>query len=381
MRLFSLNNPEQHSDPRSLGRGEGCCMRRGIAHHYTARSGRSLQTLVLASLLVGLFGWNSLSTQAMAQGQESVQLGVEYDQDNQPMRWMDPSLKSSPRMALKLEEHLVGSKNTDTDPWTSWTNLALETDSKAALQGLYSPGVGWMSSLILPGSAQLVDQQWARGGLYLGLEVAVWAIFASNESAARKGERAYERFANQQWSVVKYAQWIIDYHDAHGLSNPYLSDLQQQVNGLQPAYDIQVDWARVPIGTLRNVERNTLYVYGTQRGANNFSHVMPDYGSQQYYELVSKYYQYGPGWSDFDPTDVYLPWNGSDMSPKFYEGRDKAQAFNDQYRTASSMLSLVIMNHVISAFDSFFSRRLAQSRLELSAPSTPSEVATLRLHF
>lgn len=366
MRFFSLNMSEYHSDPRSFNRGWTCL----------SRCHRLSQALVVGSFIVGLFGWSTVSTLAMAQHQQIVKTELESLEHVQSLDWLDPTLQQSPRMALQLENHLLGLIVSD-----EWTNLEMTMDSKTALQGLYSPGVGWASSLILPGSAQLVDQQWVRGGLYLGLEVAVWAIYASNESSARKGERAYERFANQHWSVVKYAQWIIDYHDAHGLSNPYLSDLQQQVNGLEPAYDIQVDWARVPIGTLRNVERNTLYVYGTQRGANNFSHVMPDYGSQQYYELVSKYYQYGPGWADFDPTDVYLPWNGSEMSPNFYEGRDLAQAFNDQYRTASSMLSLVIMNHMISAFDSFFSRRLAQSRLELSAPSTPSEVATLRLHF
>ncbi|MDR9446789.1 MAG: hypothetical protein RI519_03530 [Balneolaceae bacterium] len=336
-----------------------------------------VHTLSLGMLLVALFGWNGLSAQVIAQGHGSVELkkephhGLHDTQDHtdpQQLSLMGPTLQHSPRMALQLEEQLGGPYRSDLDP-------------KSSLQGLYSPGVGWASSLILPGSAQLVDQQWVRGGLYLGLEVAVWAIYASNESSARTGERAYEQYANQNWSVVKYAQWIIDYHEAHGLSNPHLSDLQAKVNGKQPAYNIDVDWNRVPIETLRNVERNTLYVYGTQRGVNNFSHVMPDYGSQQYYELVSKYYQYGPGWSDFDPSDLYLPWDGSEMSPNFYEGRDKAQAFNDQYRTASSMLSLVILNHVISAFDSFFSRRLAQSRLELDAPSTPSEVATFRLHF
>lgn len=333
-------------------------------------------TMVIAAFL----GWWTVTSMA------SIAEGQDLD-----LQWIDPTLQHSPRMAMQMDAQMDVGRMLLPFESSFEKNLLdqhpLELDnegrrsSQATQQGLYSPGIGWVSSLVLPGSAQLVDKKWGRGALYAGVEIAVWAIYASNESNARKGERAYERFANQQWSVVKYAQWILDYHEAHGLSNPYLSDLKQQVNGLQPAFDIQTDWARVPIELLRNVERNTLYVYGTQRGANNFSHVMPDYGSQQYYELVSKYYQYGPGWSDFDPIDVFLPWNGSEMSPFFYEGRDQAQAFNDHYRTASSMLSLVILNHVISAFDSFFSRQLAHAKLELAAPSTPSEVATLRLHF
>jgi len=338
---------------------------------------RTFNPAMVIAALLGLWTVTSIASFAKAQ---------ELD-----LQWMDPTLQHSPRMAMQMVAQmdagqmlLPSAYSFDHDPRDGGDRTIdgyVRTSAATAQNGLYSPGAGWVSSLVLPGSAQLVDKKWGRGALYLGVEIAVWAIYASNESNARKGERAYERFANQQWSVVKYAQWILDYHEAHGLSNPYLSDLQQQVNGLQPAFDIQTDWARVPIELLRNVERNTLYVYGTQRGANNFSHVMPDYGSQQYYELVSKYYQYGPGWSDFDPTDVFLPWNGSEMSPFFYEGRDQAQAFNDHYRTASSMLSIVILNHVISAFDSFFSRQLAQARLELAAPSTPSEVATLRLHF
>lgn len=256
------------------------------------------------------------------------------------------------------------------------------TSASGFIQTLQTkPGAAFLTSAAVPGSAQLANRSFLRAALYLAMEAATLTIHTTQNAKARTKEASYERYANGNWSVVKYAAWLVDYHDFHELDNPYIEDLRSIVTGVNPAYDISVDWKAIPIDLLRNVERNTLYVYMLSRGANSFSHVMPDYGSQQYYELISKYYQYGPGWSDFNPTLFTLPWNGTAMTSQFYEGRDRAEIFNNHYRTAGNMLTLLIANHMISAFDAYFSVALKQSRVSMTAGADFNQPVNLRWAF
>lgn len=244
-----------------------------------------------------------------------------------------------------------------------------------------NPGASFLASALLPGSAQLAQRNPVRGALYLAVEAVALAVHADQIGKARNGEAAYERYADGNWSVVRYARWLVGYHDFHGLANPHIEQLRLQVTRLRPAYDTSIDWPAIPISLLRDVERNTLYIYGQIPGRNTFSHVMPDYGSQQYYELISKYYQYGPGWSDFPDGKFTLPWDGTEMTDQFYLGRDRAERFNDQYRTASNMVSVVILNHLFAAFDGYFTAKVRQSRVSLAAPVSMVQPLRMRMDF
>jgi hypothetical protein len=190
---------------------------------------------------------------------------------------------------------------------------------------------------------------------------------------------------------VAYSQWLVNYSAVHGLNNGY-ETLASQVSGLTPNFtDSRSDWRRVDINILRNVERLTPYIYAAGRGSN-FSHLLPNYGSQQYYELISKYYQYQPGWRDWynqvtmGPENIenyiYM-WNGQDQPfGLFYEGRDRAQQFNDNYRTAGNILKLLVVNHVVSAFDAYFTVRVKNTRLETQTNlMNPTRSVSLILHF
>ncbi len=249
-------------------------------------------------------------------------------------------------------------------------SIRMKTESSTGIQNVLQTksGIAFMSSALIPGSAQFANGKPFRGALYMAIEAGALILHADQLSKARKKERAYEDYANSNWSVVKYARWLVGYHDYHGLSNSRIEELRNLVRSVNPVFSIDVDWQAIPIQLLRDIERNTLYVYNTQKGSNNFSHVMPDYGSQQYYELISKYYQYGPGWKDFPESKFILPWNGSEMSAQFYLGRDRAEAFNDHYRYASNMVSVLILNHVFSAFDAYFTLNLKNTRLQAQSP-------------
>ncbi len=250
------------------------------------------------------------------------------------------------------------------------------------------PGVALLSSAILPGSGQAANDKWLRAGAYIAAEALLFTVHLTRMRDAKEQERQYEQFANNNWSVVTYAKWLVNYYDQNNLSGAAINDLREQVQGVDPAYNTDIDWNNVDIDLLRQVERNTPFIYPESIG-NNFSHVMPSYGSQQYYELISKYYQYGPGWRDFgsdrngDPLDnrYRLSWDGTDMPLNFFRGSSLAENFNDNYRIAGNMLSLLVLNHIVSAFDAFLSVKIKNNRLKAEANPLRLQTFSLKYHF
>lgn len=243
-------------------------------------------------------------------------------------------------------------------------------------------GLALISSAVIPGSGQAANKKWLRAGLYFAAEVIFVGVHLKKYNDAKAEQRRYERFADNNWSVVTYAKWLIDYHDQNNLQNSYIDDLKAQIGAETADYDPDTDWQKVDIELLRNVEQNTPFVYPDQDEiGNKFSHVMPDYGSQQYYELISKYYQYGPGWNDFN-VKYQLQWDGSDMPSNFMQGSALAEKFNNSYRLAGNMVSLIILNHIVSAFDAFLTVKIQNNRLEANSNLLdPQRTFSLKFHF
>lgn len=258
-------------------------------------------------------------------------------------------------------------------------------------------GIAFATSAILPGAGQAFNKKWIRASVYFAIEAASIYIYTDLSNKARRQEKAYEAYTHQNWSVMAYSQWLVQYSDQNNINQDRLDELRDQVfennRRLAPNWnDTREDWNKVNIGLLREVEEETPFVYETRRSDNSFSHHLPDYGSQQYYELISKYYQYQPGWKDWygeittaenqTPDMYYYMWNGRDEpNDMFYEGRDRAEAFNDNYRIAGNFLKLLIVNHVVSAFDAFITVKLKNSRIETEANALSMEQLSLTWHF
>jgi hypothetical protein len=116
-------------------------------------------------------------------------------------------------------------------------------------------------------------------------------------------------------------------------------------------------------------------MFHPETGAS-FSHVLPYFGEQQYYELIGKYFQFAPGWEDYpeweidgmytvaiDPQRSDGEGGKVNVSPNFYSyARDHARS-QDLLRRASRVTSLIIVNHIISAIDAAVFSRLHNDRL------------------
>lgn len=283
---------------------------------------------------------------------------------------------------INLQDHTISRSDLITPVMIrNELNYANEPQSSGFVNSIRNKsGLAFLSSAILPGSGQAANKNWVRSGIYLAVEGAAIFLISHNNSKAKSRQRNYENFVDQNWSVVQYAQWIVEFHEVNGLNNEFLADLKSQVDGVNAAFDTSIDWNRVDIRVLNNVERNTPFIF-SDMASNNFSHTLPGFGSQQYYELVSKFYQFGPGWRDFNTPVTQNIATASAMSDLFFEGRDRAEQFNDNFRRADNIFALLIVNHVVSAFDAFFTVRLRQHRMQAKAGVLPGEQLQITYRF
>lgn len=252
----------------------------------------------------------------------------------------------------------------------------------------------FFSSLIIPGSGQVTNGSWWKAGLFFAIEATSVYLFVESRNNARVGERNFEKYANRNWSVVQYSNWLVQYHEVNNLENPHISELREMISGAEASFNVDKDWSEVDLTLLREVERDTPYITSDHEATNNFSHTLPDYGSQQYYELISKYYQYQAGWRDYNEfhnnightgtfyNDRFLiDRGGSYASPFFYESAQMAKQFNSDYRKGNTFAAILIANHVLSAFDAFFTLKLKQNRLQATSSISPGKQLTLKYKF
>jgi len=235
------------------------------------------------------------------------------------------------------------------------------------------PGLSFLSSALVPGLGQAAHHQWIKAGIFAAIEAVTLYSHFHLRNEGRNLEDQYIKYADGNWSVVNYATYLVNYHN-HYFPNDKISlnSLANQGYNLTtgPDYSHQ-DWQRVNLEKLHQLE-NMTYYDGTS--GVPFSHNMPDYGSQQYYELMSKYFQFSPGWRDFtskypinNGTGTFTPpvWSLNDMPPLFLQGAKMANEYNNKFRMATNVLTITIINHFVSAFDAFITTKLRTRNLHV----------------
>jgi len=185
-----------------------------------------------------------------------------------------------------------------------------------------SVGLGVLLSALIPGAGEFYGENYLKAGIFFGVEILAWATFAYFESKGNKKEDEYQAYADQYWDVRTYARWLKNegFNESSGI-NP------EEPN--------------------RDVLREQIMV--CERA--NFSHTMPEYESQQYYELIGKYHQYSSGWNDFPENETNNDLISQNFT--FYAGM-RGEA-NDFYSVASTAVIGIYVNHFLSALDAVWS--------------------------
>lgn len=215
--------------------------------------------------------------------------------------------------------------------------------SGSSIAGKKSPWLAAGMSAGIPGLGEFYSESYLKSVIFLGAEVASWIIYGVYTNKGNDHTDEYEGFANVHWSVVDYALWLNQYKNCSIVVDPNTN--------LAPFQ--RVDW-----GQLNSCERTV----------EGFSHTLPPYGTQQYFELIGKYAQYTTGWDDADPSiDYARPENLDRVSPRFRFYRDMRGEANDFFNIASTAVGVVVANHILSALDAAWSASRYNRNLQTSA--------------
>lgn len=245
------------------------------------------------------------------------------------------------------------------------------------------PGYLFLSSALVPGLGQAANQQWWKTAAFAAVEATAIGVFIWKEREGRSGERLYQEYAHDNWSVVQYAEWLVGYNERFTDESFDLRDLANEgyedeiMEG--PRFgNYEKEWDIVNRQRLNELERSTRYYQ--EDNQNPFSHHLEPYGSQQYYELISKYFQYGGGWKDWN-QGLNLELEQSFMSEMWLEHADIGHQFNHDLRVARNMINLLVVNHFVAALDAFFVGKLRNTRLESSFSVDEGPKITLDYRF
>lgn len=197
----------------------------------------------------------------------------------------------------------------------------LDAESKVIKPSHKSAFLAAVLSLALPGLGEYYvgDQIW-RGIIFTVVDAGLWYeryhfIGRGNDSVL-----AFHAFADSLWLPQKYADSL----------NSKLAFAGSSFRITEVDDVTQINMAEDSLTRLR---------------FQNFTHRLPDKGSQQYYELISKYIQFTYGWKDFH-----------DIDPTHFSADYERHAFmrenmNHQFEIADYFLYGLFLNRILSAID------------------------------
>lgn len=190
-------------------------------------------------------------------------------------------------------------------------------------------------SALIPGLGELYSESYWTAAVFFTAEVLLLSTSIYYEDLANRKEEEFEALANDPekgWFVDKYAIYLIDYNAGTTLSNSLKAAMGESYQV------IGTPGNRSWWSLLNELERESTFSNGQK-----FSHALPGYNSQQYYELIGKYGQFSPGWWDHNTTD------GLNPSVAFLAYRDMRTKANEIHDLASNLMIGVFLNHIGSA--------------------------------
>ena len=388
---------------------------------------RTLLVLLMAAMPPAFAGTGATSAFAATpekdKGKSAPQL-VEEPMPPSPKRGVAEPEEILPRCVLAARNVLAAEENADADTGRSARTRDktgpiltgdLHTDllSPSLVSGENSGGVfgsggrrnpalAFGMSALVPGLGQAYNKSWIRAAVAGALEIGLWTGYFTWRGRGLDGRDAFQAFAHRDWSPYRYGAWLNEYP---GYGGPDLDIVSiEDVDFMNPGGWTADQEQRVAafFEDLRTAERASRYnnADGTGTGAT-FSHVLPNHGDQQYFELIGKYFQFGAGWSDWcagrDPNDAScFSIEGFEQRDAFAQktslffdyAEDHADA-NTLLRRASRTTSIIVANHALAALDALLTSRFHNRGLEINSSvslrqgpdGAISPVANVRLTF
>ncbi|UCH64739.1 MAG: hypothetical protein JSW63_08920 [Ignavibacterium sp.] len=204
-----------------------------------------------------------------------------------------------------------------------------------------SPVLAGVMSAILPGSGEFYVGEYLKAAIFFAVEVALITTAVVYNNKGDDLTAQFEAFADENWSAVRYSEYIMDHWQELGLSEQCVIDINYEGN-LHP-------WERVNWNDMNSCERMI----------SVFSHQLPLHGQQQYYELIGKYRQYSSGWNGFSGNSY------NDTPQIMLDYAQMRGEANDAYNVAAKAVVGIYINHILSAIDAAWSAAKYNENLAL----------------
>jgi len=210
-----------------------------------------------------------------------------------------------------------------------------------------SPWLAGLFSLLVPGAGEIYTENYTKGAVFIGVEITSWIISGIYNNKGDKQTAWFKDYADKHYSAVKYAEWVWRFVDVLA---PGLDTSQYHL-----FYRTPDSTCGPPFSCLHWSELNRL-----EGEIDGFTHRMPYYGEQQYYELIGKYKQFSKGWDSEDAYDLEWHYPNEQF---FYYGREFNKA-DKYYKVADMCVAVIVANHIISAVDAFWSASKYNKKLQ-----------------
>ena len=250
------------------------------------------------------------------------------------------------------------------------------------VEGRKSPWLAGFMSLAVPGSGEVYTGNYLKGALFFAADVAAWTVSIVYNKKGDNQTSDFQAFANAHYNPVQYVNWTLD--NLAAISPPLGGDASQYANAIYGSGAPRVDpnTCGPPFRCINWAELNAMESAigdNLPPGGNAYTHDLPYYGVQQYYELIGKYAQFSRGWDDADLNDVTIPVQSK--SPRMVAYSIMRAQANYSYDVASTFVSVAVINHILSAVDAFWSatrfNETLHAELEMRMQQTPYGIVPL----
>ncbi len=262
--------------------------------------------------------------------------------------------------AVTLQEQLLWDKKSISDSYPLGSGM-ISSESDESGQNSKNRS-RFLKSLLVPGWGQLEEGHWLKASIYLAVEATfvTGAVMAHRQGVEQ--DREFKEYADTHWSFDDYRLNRVDTHEwGNNEVIPEYSYYGELVTGnLSGSHALPGYW-------------DEGYDSATDPYLEHFN-VDP---TQQYYEMIGKYAQFGRGWDDYPSGE----WQGvSYFSPNNLNYMHLRDLSNESFRLSSNLIMGLLLNHLVSATDQLVFGD--NDKVELTAGVTAqSTMITLRLDF
>jgi len=249
--------------------------------------------------------------------------------------------------AQEVSPQLTGVLNIDSKQMFKNTEIKNFLPVSVEKQNYRSPALAGIMSFIVPGSGEVYTGNYLKATLFVAAEVTLIYLRSNYNKKGDDKTAEFEKYANKRWSAAKYARWSMQKFNL-------TKEWEKKVFD-DPSNPNKVNWKQL------NAMESAISI--TDAG-KYYSHNLAAYGDQQYYEMIGKYTQFVAGWDDFNNPS----WNyGDGITANFRQYKGMRGSANDYYNKASTLMAVIIVNHVISGIDAILSANSYNKKFEIKA--------------